>query len=375
VAAIAALILMNKSGDTSSLLGGSGSGDLWGGGSPTYGSDAPIIYQIPAEGGVTFPSGGGLSLEDFMSLFQAAPDTGGAKKESSVPDYNLDAGAVLPSGRVLQRPFVSTIPSKKEVVTKETVAPQGTPGQTWNPLASVGAGFAANPAMAPVGLGLVAMTALSGLFMQKSPEENNRFGGFSTWGGSQLSLDTVRAPAGTVSVKKGSDVSGYSGQYIRDPLTGLFAWNPDNGFGLSKDPKTGMIGAYQRDVDIYGPSGKVYDAGTKKGNAMIAADARQETYTTNPGADISASAQRAINAVLANPSPEVKKVASQPTYSPSPSRGVEQPSDDRGPSSSYGNSSGNSSHSTSSSIGSSSSYSTSSYGGSGGWGGGGAGGR
>lgn len=293
-AAIAALLLMNRTSDTGATdTSGSGSfdlGSLLGGyGTPTYGSDAPTIYQIPPAGDVNFPAGNGVSLADLMALFggeakkdAALPETTAVK--GTGPDLVLDTGAVLPDGTVLKKPFVSS--SKKDAATQPDLLAQLLGGAA---LASVPFPL---PGAAPAAFSL--WGALQGIL-----NPNAEPGAATAATAPEISARS--APAGTVSTsKKDASVFGLSGQYVRDPMTGFVLWNTQSdssnaelgGFGLSRDPKTGQIVPYQRDVDIYGfsPAGiatQIYDATSKKGNALAVADARYGVANPNAGADIS----------------------------------------------------------------------------------------
>jgi hypothetical protein len=76
--------------------------DYTGGVSPTYGttpvteSTAPIIYQIPADGGVTFPQASTFDLAGLLALLGAgqqvqANQEGVRKKEAAMSSMALDA--------------------------------------------------------------------------------------------------------------------------------------------------------------------------------------------------------------------------------------------------------------------------------------------
>lgn len=305
VAAIAAVFLLKNQTPAAQDSGTSGGGSggflsdyLGGTGSPGYGGGAPTIYNIPPSGDVKFPDGSGnADIAALLALLnQGKPDPGDTKKDTATKDTTapsvmaLDAGQALPDGTILKKPFISSTTTTKKA---ETIAAKPDLIRQAAALAP----FISNPVTMPFAIAI----GLGG-FIQDYIKPGDGFGPKTSWQDSTATLPTGPgtgtvndgAPAGTIAKKDaitGDYVSGFSGQYINTQYGGfnLLKWNGnvDNGlaelggFGLSRDPQTGRVGAYQRDVFVYGPSGLLYNPHSKKGDAMVVADIRYGTFTSS----------------------------------------------------------------------------------------------
>jgi len=306
LAAAAALLYMNKS-SVDSLIGGSSGGSdlgLYGGGSPTYGttpvteSTAPIIYQIPAEGGVTFPQASTFDLAGLLALLGAgqqvqANQEGVTKKEAAVSSMALDAGDTYINSdtgerTTIKKPFLSATATKSSVpvAADDPGVLEALQNLLFPTVSTVvpGAGAVVGGVVGGM-LGGFSLASMLGL--------GNNLDATSKKVATTQAAQTNPIGTGVNSLAGSTQVNaalGYSGQYVRDPATGLLAWNANNpasanselgGFGLSRDPKTGEVTAYQRDVYISTPSGTVYNPVTKSGNPQTVADVQQATFTHN----------------------------------------------------------------------------------------------
>jgi hypothetical protein len=219
----AALLLKPAASEDSGGGGGGGSTTPWtgSGGTTPGGSTAPIVYQIPADTFTGFPAAPSF---DLSSLFSGL--MGGAAAPTGNPDSSTKKQAMINQGNI--------------VIDQK--------GNAW----------------------------------QKSNDLGVYLGGPMTLmkTGPSGVIDYAGASSGAaIQTKKEATVSGFSGQNVLNPANGLNLWNGANGYGLSKDPVTGQMVPYQRDIDIMGPNGPVYAAdgsvGTKK-DAMTQID-----YTYN----------------------------------------------------------------------------------------------
>lgn len=264
-AAIAALYLVKNSGTTSS---GGGSEGVYQGTDSGIGSNAPTIYQIPAAGEsfTGFPPATTLDISGLMGLLGGAalPDEGASAPASAGPALAPATNYLDAGDYGLPAPFVS---AKKSGSLGNTLLANA------NPITDPGVSWLTPLFKGIAGISQGAVSWFTGGATQATKKEAVALAATGT------DYGNIRAAADAATLDAGR-VSGFSDQYVTRE-DGILTWNDVKGFGLSKDPGSGAVVSYQRDVMIYNPEGVVYDKTTKKGNSLAVADATQGTYTSS----------------------------------------------------------------------------------------------